>query len=83
MFFGVGYGAYFSTVDMPILMVAWTVTWIAMKGYILTVEKMKDIQAANARHKEAIATGMSLEEFMAHGRVRRIWRSKEGVLAMT
>ena len=35
-----------------------------MKGYALTGEKMKTIQAVNAARKEAVACGMSLERAM-------------------
>ncbi|SFP70581.1 Na+/melibiose symporter [Butyrivibrio proteoclasticus] len=45
-------------------MVAWIATIIAMKGYILTGEKMKEIQEVNQRRKEAIAAGMSLQQAM-------------------
>ncbi len=45
-------------------MVAWAATLIAMKGYSLTGERMKHIQAVNAKRKEAIADGMSLEDAM-------------------
>ena len=45
-------------------MVAWAATLIAMKGYTLTGEKMKEIQAANARRRNAVANGMKLEEAM-------------------
>jgi len=45
-------------------MVAWLATLWAMKGYSLTGEKMKQIQAVNAARKEAVAGGMSLEEAM-------------------
>ena len=45
-------------------MVAWIITLIAMKGYSLTGEKMKEIQAVNEKRKEAIANGMTLEEAM-------------------
>lgn len=45
-------------------MVAWAATLIAMKGYSLTGERMKEIQAVNAKRKEAIASGMSLSEAM-------------------
>ena len=45
-------------------MVAWAATLIAMKGYSLTGEKMKTIQAVNAARKEAVAGGMSLEQAM-------------------
>ena len=45
-------------------MLAWIATLIAMKGYRLTGERMKEIQAVNAARKEGIARGMTLEEAM-------------------
>lgn len=45
-------------------MVAWAATLIAMKGYILTGDKMKEIQAVNAVRKDAIAKGMTMEQAM-------------------
>ena len=45
-------------------MIAWIATLWAMKGYSLTGEKMKEIQDINAKRKEAIALGMSLEDAM-------------------
>ena len=45
-------------------MVAWLVTLVVMKGYELTGERMKAIQDVNARRKEAVEQGMSLEEAM-------------------
>lgn len=45
-------------------MLAWGATLWAMKGYTLTGEKMKEINAVNARRREAVANGMSLEEAM-------------------
>ncbi len=45
-------------------MVAWIATLIAMRGYALSGERMKEIQAVNAKRKEAIASGMSLEQAM-------------------
>ena len=45
-------------------MLAWGATLLAMKGYTLTGEKMKSIQAVNAARKEAVAGGMSLERAM-------------------
>lgn len=45
-------------------MAAWVATLIAMKGYTLTGERMKEIQEANAKRKEGIAGGMTLEEAM-------------------
>ena len=46
-------------------MVAWVITLIAMKGYELSGDRMKEIQAVNAQRKEAIANGMTMEEAMA------------------
>jgi Na+/melibiose symporter-like transporter len=46
-------------------MLAWIATLIAMKGYSLTGERMKVINAVNAKRNEAIASGMSLEEAMS------------------
>ena len=46
-------------------MLAWAATLLAMKGYSLTGEKMKTIQAVNAARKEAVANGMSLEQAMS------------------
>ena len=43
---------------------AWVATLIAMKGYALTGEKMKEIQAVNACRRDAVANGMSLEDAM-------------------
>ena len=45
-------------------MVAWAVTLIVMKGYELTGPRMKEIQEVNAKRKDAIADGMSMEEAM-------------------
>lgn len=45
-------------------MIAWALTLWAMKGYSLTGERMKEIQAVNAVRKDAIAKGMSMEEAM-------------------
>ena len=45
-------------------MLAWAATLWAMKGYSLTGEKMKQVQAVNAARKEAVAKGMSLEQAM-------------------
>ena len=47
-----------------ISMVAWAATLIAMKGYSLTGEKMKEIQAVNACRRDAVANGMSMEDAM-------------------
>lgn len=45
-------------------MLAWVMTLIAMKGYSLTGEKMKEIQAVNNARKQGITQGMTLEEAM-------------------
>ncbi len=45
-------------------MVAWLITLIVMKGYELTGDRMKEIQEINAKRKEAIENGMSVEEAM-------------------
>lgn len=45
-------------------MIAWALTLWAMKGYSLTGERMKEVQAVNAVRKDAIARGMSMEEAM-------------------
>lgn len=45
-------------------MLAWVATLLAMKGYTLTGEKMRTIQAVNAARKDAVADGMSLEQAM-------------------
>lgn len=45
-------------------MLAWAATLLAMKGYSLTGEKMKEIQAVNAQRKRAIEQGMTVEEAM-------------------
>ncbi len=45
-------------------MVAWIATLIAMKGYILTGDKMRQIQEVNRKRKEAIAGGMTLDQAM-------------------
>jgi len=45
-------------------MVAWAVTLLVMKGYELTGPRMKEIQEINAKRKDAIAAGMSMEEAM-------------------
>ena len=45
-------------------MVAWVLTLIAMKGYSLTGNRMKEIQAVNAVRKDAIDGGMSSAEAM-------------------
>ena len=45
-------------------MIAWAATLICMKGYELTGPRMKEIQEINAKRKEAIAAGMTMEEAM-------------------
>ena len=45
-------------------MAAWLITLLVMKNYSLTGDRMKEIQDINAKRKEAIANGMSMEEAM-------------------
>ncbi|MCD8367362.1 MAG: MFS transporter [Clostridiales bacterium] len=45
-------------------MLAWAATLWAMHGYSLSGPKMKEIQAVNAKRKEEVANGMSLEDAM-------------------
>ena len=45
-------------------MIAWVLTLWAMSGYKLTGAKMKEIQEVNAKRKNAIMNGMTLEEAM-------------------
>lgn len=45
-------------------MIAWVITILAMKGYILTGDEMKKIQDVNQKRKKAIAEGMSIEKAM-------------------
>jgi Na+/melibiose symporter-like transporter len=45
-------------------MIAWALTLFVMKGYELTGPRMKEIQDINAKRKEAIANGMTMEEAM-------------------
>lgn len=45
-------------------MIAWIITIIAMKGYILTGDEMKKIQEVNRKRKAAIAEGMSIGQAM-------------------
>ncbi len=45
-------------------MVAWIATIISMRGYILTGDKMREIQDINQKRKKAIAEGMSIEKAM-------------------
>ena len=46
-------------------MLAWVITLWAMKGYTLTGDKMKEIQAVNNARKQGIAQGMTLEQAMS------------------
>ena len=46
-------------------MVAWALTLLAMRGYELDGERVKEIQKTNALRAAAVAGGMSLEEAMA------------------
>ena len=45
-------------------MLAWLITLVVMKGYSLTGDRMKEIQEINAKRKDAIANGMTMEEAM-------------------
>ena len=45
-------------------MAAWALTLISMGGYELDGQRVKTVQAVNAARKEAIASGMSMEEAM-------------------
>lgn len=45
-------------------MLAWAATLIAMKGYSLSGDRMKEIQAVNQQRRDAIEAGMSLEDAM-------------------
>ena len=45
-------------------LIAWGLTIFAMRGYILTGEKMKEIQKINGLRRDAVAEGMSLDEAM-------------------
>ena len=45
-------------------LIAWGLTILAMRGYILTGEKMKEIQKINGLRRDAVAEGMSLDEAM-------------------
>ena len=45
-------------------LIAWGLTIFAMRGYILTGEKMKEIQKINGLRRDAVAEGMSLGEAM-------------------
>jgi hypothetical protein len=65
LFFGIGYGAYYATADMPIPMLAWIATLVAMHGYKLTGARMKEIQAINAVRRDAISKGMSVDKALA------------------
>lgn len=54
-------------------MVAWVLTLLSMRGYRLTGARMEEIQAVNGARKEAIETGMSVEEALV------TWRTLEDV----
>lgn len=45
-------------------MIAWAVTLVAMRGYTLTGERMREIRIVNAARKAAVARGMSVEQAM-------------------
>lgn len=54
-------------------MAAWALTLWAMKGYSLTGDRMKEIQAVNAVRRDAVARGMSTQEAIA------TWQTMEQV----
>lgn len=54
-------------------MLAWAATLLAMKGYELDGERVKEIQAVNAVRKAGIASGMTLEQAMEK------WKTLEDV----
>ena len=58
------YGDLYIALCCAIPMGAWAATLIAMKGYSLTGEKMKEIQAVNACRRDTVATGMKLQDAM-------------------
>ena len=45
-------------------MCAWALTLWSMTGYELDGERVKEIQEVNGRRKDAIASGMTIEEAM-------------------
>ncbi len=45
-------------------MLAWSISLLAMKGYILTGDKMREIQKVNQERKKAISNGMTLQKAM-------------------
>lgn len=55
-------------------MIAWIAGLIAMKGYTLTGDRMREIQKVNGERKQAMAEGMSREEamqkFVAHSDIK-------------
>ena len=50
-------------------MVAWALTLWAMKGYELSGPRMKEIQEINKARKEAVASGMTIEQAMSKIRI--------------
>ncbi len=46
-------------------MCAWAITLWSMKGYELDGERVKEIQAVNAKRREAVASGMTPEDAIA------------------
>ena len=46
-------------------MLAWAAALIAMRGYTLTGERMKEIHAVNAVRRDAVSKGMPLEQAMS------------------
>ena len=59
-----GMKAVVITLFCIIPMISWLVTQYAMHKYSLSAEKMAHIQRVNAKRKEAINDGMSIEEAM-------------------
>ena len=45
-------------------MIAWVATLIAMKGYSLTGGKMKESQVVYVCRRDAVASGVSMEDAM-------------------
>ena len=54
-------------------MIAWVITLLAMKGYTLTGDRMKEIQAVNNARKQGIAQGMTLSQAMEK------WKTMEDI----
>ena len=54
-------------------MIAWIATLVAMKGYTLTGDRMKEIQAVNNARKHGISQGMTLGQAMER------WKTVEDI----